>query len=112
MRTIVTSSKSWVDEDAVLKAICELPAGCTILLPSKAGACKIVKDNEDSLKMDLEDWSPDDDSYDQQGGGVNGMMLDSDVDMVIAFLTPDSHSSRDCIKRARQLDLEVKVIGR
>jgi hypothetical protein len=112
MRAIVTSSKSWVDEDSVIEAVCELPAGSTILLPSRMGACKVIWDNEESLKMDLEDWSLDDSSYDQHGGSINTSMLDSEVDMVIAFLTPDSHSSRDCIKRARQLDLEVKVLGK
>ena len=62
--------------------------------------------------MELEDWSVDEHDYDQSGGQVNADMLDTEVDMVIAFLTPDSHSSRDCVKRARQLDLETKTVGK
>lgn len=112
MRAVVTSSKSWTDENSVLESVCELPAGSTILLPSRTGACKIVLDNEESLKMEIEDWSSEEDDYDTRGGTINSQMLETDVDMVIAFLTPDSHSSRDCIKRARQLDLELKVTGK
>ena len=110
MRVIVTSSKSWSSEQSVIDALCELPASTTVLLPSDHGACKIVRDNSDSLKVDIEEWASGED-YDLKGGHLNAQMLESDVDMCIAFLTPDAHASRDCVKRARCLDLDVKVVN-
>lgn len=110
MRVIVTSSKSWRNEQAVIEALCELPASTTVLLPSNQGACQIVRDNSDSLKVDIEDWATEED-YDSKGGLLNAEMFDSDVDMCIAFLTPDAHAARDCVKRARNLDLDVRVVN-
>jgi len=112
MRVIVTSSKSWKDEQLVLEALCEIPAGSTVLLPTRKGACQIVQDNSEGLKMEVEDWSSENEDYDSIGGPLNSEMLDSDIDMVIAFLTPDSHASRDCVKRARNMDLSVIVVGK
>lgn len=110
MRVIVTSSKSWKNEQSVIDALCELPASTTVLLPSSQGACQIVRENSDSLKVDIEDWVSDDD-YDTKGGSLNAEMFKTDIDMCIAFLTPDAHTARDCVKRARNLYLDVRVVN-
>ena len=110
MRAVVTSSKLWSDEQAVIDALCELPAGTVVLLPMDSGACKIVRDNIDDLKLEIEDWSQDDDVYERQGGSVNAEMLRSDIDICFCFVTKDSYTAKDCVRRARNMDLEVRVV--
>ena len=110
MRAVVTSSKSWSDEKAVIDALCELPTGTVVLLPMDTGACKIVKDNIEDLKLEIEDWSEDDDFYERQGGSVNSDMLQTDIDICFAFVTKDSYTAKDCVRRARNMDLEVRVV--
>ena len=113
MRAVVTSSRNWTDEQAVIDAICELPAGTTVLLPTATGACKVVMDNREELKFEVEDWSPEDGDYDRHGSTVNGIMLHSDVDVCFVFMTagPGSHAARDCLRQARLMDLDVRVLG-
>ena len=112
MRVVVTSSKSWKDAQSVIEAVCQLPASSTVLLPSRSGACAIVQEHAEELKLETEDWSSEDDDYDAKGSSVNSEMLSTDVDMCIAFLTPDAHSARDCVRQARILDLDVQVTGK
>ena len=113
MRAVVTSSRNWTDEQAVIDTICELPAGTTVLLPTTAGACGFVMNNRDELKLDVEDWSPEDGDYDRHGSTVNNNMLRSDVDVCFVFMTagPGSHAAKDCLRQARLMDLDVRVLG-
>ena len=110
MRAVVTSSKSWSDEKAVIDALCELPAGTVVLLPLDSGACKAVRDNFEDLKLEIEDWADDDDFYERQGGSVNSEMLKTDIDICFCFVTKDSYTAKDCVRRARNMDLEVRVV--
>lgn len=110
MRAVVTSSKNWTDEKAVIDALCELPAGTVVLLPMDSGACKFVRDSAEDLKLEIEDWADDDDFYERQGGSVNAEMLKSDIDICFCFVTKDSYTSKDCVRRARNMDLEVRVV--
>lgn len=109
MRVVVTSSKSWDDEASVRDALSEVPTSATVLLPSNEGACAIVRAIADEFKLEIEDWSSED--YDSRGSFVNADMLNSDVDMCIAFDAADSHAVKDCVRRARSLDLDVKIIN-
>jgi hypothetical protein len=110
MRVVVTSSTSWSDAQAVIDAVCELPASTVVLLPMKSGACKIILDNAEDLKFEIEDWSEEDLKYENNGSKINSEMLQSDVDVVIAFLSPGSHSAKDCTRQARNMFLDVKII--
>ena len=111
MRAIVTSSKHWIDEQAVVDTLCELPAGTIVLLPINSGACKIVKDRAEELKLEPEDWSDeDDDQYEARGGMLNADMLQTDIDMCFAFITKESRGARDCVRRARSMDIDVRVL--
>ena len=110
MRAVVTSSKNWSDEKAVIDAVCELPAGTVVLLPMDSGACKVIRDHVDELKLEIEDWAEDDDIYERQGGTVNSEMLQTDIDICFAFVTKDSYTAKDCVRRARNMDLEVRVV--
>jgi hypothetical protein len=112
MRAVITSSKSWSDEKAVVDALYELPTGAVVLLPMSSGACKFVRDNIDNLKFEIEDWSEDDEFYERQGGAVNSEMLQTDIDICFAFISKDSYTAKDCVRRARNMDLEVRVVER
>jgi hypothetical protein len=112
MRVVVTSSKSWQDVQAVIDAVCQLPASSTVLLPSRRGACAIVQEYSQELKIETEDWSTEEDDYDSRGSSTNAAVLASDVDMCIAFLSPDAHAARDCVRQARLKDLDVQVVGK
>ena len=110
MRAIVTSSKDWPDESAVIDALCELPTGAVVLLPTNSGACKFVRDNIEDLKLEIEDWAEDDAFYEKQGGSVNARMLQTEIDICFAFVGKDSYTAKDCVRRARNMDLEVRVV--
>ena len=112
MRAIISSSKSWSDEQAVIDAVCELPAGTVVLLPSRSGACKVVWDNLDALKLEAEDWAEDEDDfeYEHRGSIVNTKMLQTDVDICFAFVTKNSHSAKDLVRQARTAYLDVRVV--
>ena len=110
MRAVVNSSKSWSDEKTVVDALCELPAGTVVLLPMSSGACKFIRDNIDDLKLEIEDWAGDDEFYERQGGIVNSEMLQTDIDICFAFVNKDSYTAKDCVRRARNMDLEVRVV--
>ena len=110
MRAIVTSSNAWSDEQTVIEALYELPAGTVVLLPTNSGACKIVRDRHQDLKLDIEDWSKDDDDeYENRGGQLNSEMIQSDIDICFAFVGKNSHTAKDLVRRARSMDLEVRV---
>jgi hypothetical protein len=109
MRAIVTSSNKWSDEQTVIEAICELPAGTVVLLPTNSGACKTVRDHQDELKLEIEDWAYDDEDYESRGGSLNSEMIQSDIDICFAFVNKNSHTVKDLVRRARSMDLEVRV---
>lgn len=109
MRAIVTSSNSWSDAQIVVDALCELPAGTVILLPTKSGACKTVIENVEDLKLEIEDWSTNDEQYEKCGSGINADMIESDVDICFAFINKTSHTAKDLVRRARSMDLDVRV---
>ena len=113
MRVIVTSAKSWDDQQSVVDAISKVPGGSTILIPTKYGACATVIDFAESLQFEIEDWSDDRVDYDRFGSATNADMIKSeDVDMCIAFVTKDSHVVKDCIRQARAYDLDLEIINR
>lgn len=109
MRAIVTSSNSWSNEQAVIQAICELPAGTVVLLPTNSGACRTTREHQDELKLEIEDWSGDDDEYETRGGPVNSEMIQSDIDICFAFVGKNSYAAKDLVRRARFMDLDVRV---
>lgn len=110
MRAIITSSNEWIDEQAVIDALCELPPSTTVLLPTNSGACKIVRDMIEDLKLEIEDWADDDDDYEARGSSLNAKMLGEDVDICFAFVGKNSHTVKDLVRRARLMDLDVRVI--
>lgn len=109
MRAIVTSSNKWSDEQTVIEAICELPAGTVVLLPTNSGACRTVRDHQDELKLEIEDWTYNDEDYEIRGGSLNSKMIQSDIDICFAFVNKNAHTAKDLVRRARSMDLEVRV---
>lgn len=112
MRVIISSAKDWSDQESVIEALSELPASTTVLIPTRTGACGILLENSDLLKFEIEDWSAENDDYETRGSFINSEMMKTDVDMCIAFLTNDSHSTKDAIRQARLKDLDLKIITR
>lgn len=90
--------------------MCQLPAGTVVLLPTRLGACKIVRENVEDLKIEVEDWSDNDEEYELRGSTINGEMLETDIDICVAFVTKNSHSAKDLVRQARLRDLEVLVV--
>lgn len=110
MRVIVSSSKDFSNQEKVINALSELPVSTVILLPTRNGACKIIYDNIDLLKLEIEDWSSDPDVYEHKGNAINVEMMKTDVDMCIVFDVKNCNATKDCIRQARQNDLDVNVI--
>jgi hypothetical protein len=110
MRVIVSTSKDFTNQEKVIDALSELPVSTVVLLPTRLGACKIIHENVDLLKLEIEDWSSDADDYETRGNAINLQMLNSEVDMCIVFDSKNCNSTKDCIRQARNSDLDVNII--
>lgn len=112
MKAIVTSSRNWVNEEKVIEALCELPAGTVILLTTDKGACKIARDRAEELKLEIAERFPDaEHDYESKGSSINTTLLrEDDLDFCFAFIGSEgSHSAKDLVRRARNMDLEVRL---
>ena len=111
MKAIVTSSKNWTDEEKVIEALCELPAGTVILLATDNGACKFARTRAQELKLDVVENLNTEFDYEMKGSTVNAILLkEEDLDFCFAFIGKEgSHSAKDLVRRARNMDLEVRL---
>jgi hypothetical protein len=111
MKAIVTSSRNWTDEEKVIEALCELPAGTVILLTTDSGACKFARDRAKELKLDVVESSNTGFDYEIKGSTANTILLrEEDLDFCFAFIGKEgSHSAKDLVRRARNMDLEVRL---
>jgi len=109
MRVIVSSANDWQNEQIVKEAMCLIPPGATVLLPSTKGACAVVQSCAEEYKIEVEVWS--DLDYDTHGMQTNAKMFQTDIDLCIIFLSRGAYVSNDCLRRARNLDIDAETFG-
>ncbi len=112
MRVLVCGDREGFDHDAIVTRLCAFPLGTMIV----HGACRGV-DNQAAFiaaRLGLEDEPhPYIGSLGKAGGPIrNQQMLDSGIDLVIAFHSNLSKSkgTKDMLARARKANVPTEVI--
>lgn len=122
-RVLLTGSRNWTDEDAVIDALVdqinESPHYSVVVIhgacPTGADAiadrfCEINADNRYfsiEAKRFPADWS-----LGKKAGPLrNQTMVDLGADVCLAFPLADSRGTRDCMRRAEAAGIPVIVIG-
>lgn len=111
MRVVVTGSRDWTDQHAISWELEALPSGSVVIEGGARGADTIARKRALDLGLDVETyWA----NWIKHGGGRAGgirnqRMLDTGVDLVLAFPLPGSRGTWDCVRRAERMGIEVRV---
>jgi len=115
MRVLVCGSRGWVDEDFVAQVLdrLHLTSADTIVEGCARGADQITERvsvtfhiNLEHHPVELDDWK----RLGKKAGLVRNMkMLDSDIDLVVAFWDGESRGTDFTIKEAQRRKIPVKV---
>src|SRR5262245_24650535 len=119
MRVLVTGSTQWTDADAIRLELAALPSDSIVIHGDCAGADAIAGVVARELGLAVEAWAKNADDYRRHGKAawkrLNERMLDSGVDLVLAF-HPELHEpgkargSRHVIELARGRGIEIRGI--
>lgn len=114
-RLLVTGSRSWTDREAIRGALRQawrdLQPGPIVLVHGAArGADVIARDIWTGGGLPDEPHPADWKTYGRAAGPRrNQEMVDLGADLVLAFPSPDSIGTRDCIRKARAAGIKVWV---
>lgn len=112
MRAIVTGSKHWVDMDKMRDELAKLPVCTTIVVGTLQGAEKMAaRLAEEELGMSVEKWEDIDDTSSFELFHRNKEMVESDIDVCVAFMHSNSEPEWDCVRRARAAKIETIVVN-
>lgn len=111
MRVIVTGSRNWRDMDIIDLALAQLPKGTTIVHGCATGADAIARSYAVSLGLTVEDYWPDYVNYEFAAANKkrNQEMVDDGADHCYAFPMSGSRGTWDCITRARNAKIPIRV---
>jgi len=111
MRVLVTGSFLFLNIDAIRRELSKLPTGTTIVVGNLPGAeVAVAKIAAEDLNMEIEVWETKEDCHDSDLFIRNSQMIDSEIDMCIAFESDRSPHTDDCVKRARSLHIETIIV--
>lgn len=111
MRILVCGSRDYANPSKVAEILRRyLDQNPTIIQGEAKGADACAKLAAQVLGLKCEGYPADWNRY-KKGAGAkrNQLMLDSGVDLVLAFWDGKSNGTRDMMARARKEDVEVKV---
>lgn len=111
MRVIVTGSRKWRDVKIIAWELSKLPKPTTIVHGCATGADAIARSAAISLGHIPEDHWPDYMSYDTNSAPKlrNQEMVDAGADLCLAFPTPGSRGTWDCVERADEAGIPVTI---
>lgn len=111
MRAIVTGSKHWVDLDKMRDELAKLPVCTTIVVGNLQGAERMAaKLAEEELGMEVEKWE----DFEDTSLGLlhrNKDMVESDIDVCVAFMLSNNEPEWDCVRRSRAAKIETIVVN-
>lgn len=112
MRAIVTGSKHWVDLDKMRDELAKLPVCTTVVVGNLQGAERMAaKLAEEELGMDVERWEDIEDTTNLGLLHRNKEMIESDIDVCVAFMLSNNEPEWDCVRRARAAKIETIVVN-
>ncbi len=117
MRVMVTGSRAWLDKERIQAALVTVnamyrPPGepVTLVHGGASGADIIAADVAQEIGWELEEHIPDWSKYGKYAGPHrNVKMLESEVDVVLAFWDGESRGTKHAIETARKMRIPVLV---
>jgi len=112
MRVLVVGSQYWLDEEAIRNEMINLPVFTTILHRGTFGADAISDRIAKELKMEIEVWqlAEERSGSRRESSARNKEMIQSGVDLCLAFPMDDSKGTWDCIRKSRAAHIKTIVI--
>ncbi len=111
MNVVVTGSRNWSDVTAIEMELKELPEGTIIHHGGCRGADTIAGVIATELGFRVKEYPANWAGYGKAAGPIrNRAMLETEPDLVLAFLMPESKGTKDTIEKAESMGLTVKVI--
>lgn len=113
MRVLVCGSRGWHDRDRIARRICELPPSDETMVVHGAarGADRIAEQEAQKAGLFVEPHPADWERYGKRAGIVRNLeMLDSGIDLVIAFHDGRSTGTQHTIDEARRRGIPVEII--
>jgi hypothetical protein len=109
LRVLFCGGRDYNDWAAVVREIHALPPDAIIVNGAARGADSLAWDAAVAMDHTIDVFPAEWDKYGKAAGAIrNQAMLDSGIDLVIAF--PGGNGTRDMIRRARAAGVEVREI--
>lgn len=110
MRVLVCGSREWTEQARIYARLSKLPDGTTILHGTARGADRIAASFAEGWGFEVEHW-PANWKRDGKKAGIlrNIDMLDSGVDLVLAFWDGASRGTLHTIREAQKRGIHVEV---
>src|SRR5262245_59245118 len=112
MRVLVCGSRSWTDAEAIRRRLCRLPAGAVIVSGAARGADSLAAHEASALGLSVELHPADWQRYGRSAGyRRNIAMLETGVDLVLAFWDGQSHGTTHTALEAQKRGIPVELHG-
>ena len=108
---LVCGSRQWTDRDSIEKRLRVLPAGTTIISGAAGGVDSIAASIGRKLGLEVREFPAEWNKFGRSAGyRRNLVMLEQDLDLVIAFHVGNSPGTAHAIEHARKKGISIEVI--
>lgn len=112
MKVVVTGSRGWTDYTAIRARLAELPAKSHIIVGGARGADSLAEEAAIYLGHTVDVYRADWPTHGKRAGYIrNGLMLDQEPDLVLAFWDGESKGTLHTMRGARDRNIPVEVIS-
>lgn len=114
MRILVTGSRNFADTKLMREVLSSIQnSNVTLIHGGCRGADKIAEEIGEELGFQIEEHLAEWNKYGKSAGPIrNAEMLNSRIDLVLAFPVEKSKGTKDCISKALQKNIPVLRIER
>lgn len=110
MRVMITGSRLWIDRKLIKEELEKLPRNVIIVHGGARGADSIASDLAAEMDLDVEIHIPNWKDQGRSAGIIrNNKMLDSGIDLVLAFQVNDSRGTQHAIDGAKRRGIKTIV---
>jgi hypothetical protein len=114
MRVLVCGDRNWTDKQKIKDRLSQLPQWAIIVEGEARGADSLARECAEELGMEIEAYPANWKKYGKAAGPVrNQQMLDSGIDLVIAFhpYITSSKGTKDMVRRAKLARIDTEIIS-
>ena len=114
MRILITGSRNWNDESALLRALCQYTQtpenDITVVHGGAKGADACAHKAAKALRLNVRVYPAQWSEHGKKAGPIrNQQMVDAGADICLAFPLGKSVGTWDCVRRAKAAGIPVKV---